>query len=56
MERGGCNFERGGCFGEWGGGWPWMGWLGVALFSIHGMSYGVAGVAEMAGVASLVGP
>ena len=38
-----------------GGGLGWGGW-GVALFSIHGMSYGVAGVAEVAGVASLVGP
>ena len=35
-----------------GDGLGWGGW-GVALFSIHGMSYGVA---EVAGVASLVGP
>ena len=35
-----------------GGGLGWGGW-GVALFSIHGMSYGVA---RVAGVASLVGP
>ena len=35
-----------------GGGLGWGGWR-MALFSIHGMSYGVA---EVAGVASLVGP